>query len=51
MYLEKGDNTIECFFTPDVVTKSSYVSLGCSLLLMLLFGFYIFNYIKQKQLN
>ena len=31
-----------------LVTKSSYVSLGSSLLLMLLFGFYIFNYIKTK---
>ena len=37
LYLNKGKNIIECFFKPDVVTKSSYVSLGSSLLLILLF--------------
>ena len=51
LYLNKGKNIIECFFKPDVVTKSSYVSLGSSVLLILLFGFYIFNYIKTKQLD
>ena len=51
LYLNKGNNIIECNFTPDVVTKSSYVSIGSSVLVMLLFGFYIFNYIKQKQLD
>ena len=36
LYLNKGNNTIECYFTPDVVKNSSYVSLGSSLLLLLL---------------
>ena len=36
LYLKKGENIIECFFKPDVVRKSSYISLGSSLLLLLL---------------
>ena len=51
LYLAQGDNLIECYFSPDVVKKSSYFSLASSLLVLLLFGFYIFNYINQKQLD
>ncbi|MGY8919072.1 MAG: hypothetical protein ACKVJ4_01755 [Flavobacteriales bacterium] len=51
LYLNKGNNIIECFFSPDVVKKSSYLSLASSLLAFFLFGFYIFKYIKIKQLD
>ena len=51
LYLAQGDNLIECYFSPDVVKKSSYLSLASSLLVLLLFGFYIFNYINKKQLD
>ncbi|MDA9356799.1 YfhO family protein [Flavobacteriaceae bacterium] len=48
LYLNKGENTIECFFKPDVVRKSSYISLGSSILILLLFGTYIFYYNKKS---
>jgi len=47
LYLNKGENTIECFFKPDVVRKSSYISLGNSILILLLFGASIFFYNKK----
>ncbi|MDC1108842.1 YfhO family protein [Flavobacteriaceae bacterium] len=47
LYLNKGNNTIECYFSPDVVNKSSYVSLGSSLLLFLLMMSSLFYNIKN----
>ena len=51
LHLNKGNNIIECYFSPDVIKKSSYLSLISSLLAMLLFGFYLFNSTKTKQLD
>ena len=48
LYLNKGNNTIECYFSPDVVNKSSYVSLGSSLLLFLLMMSSLFYNIKNR---
>jgi hypothetical protein len=48
LYLNKGNNTIECYFIPDVVNKSSYVSLGSSLLLFLLMMASLFYNIKNR---
>ena len=48
LYLNKGNNTIECYFSPDVVNKSSYVSLGSSLLLLLLMMSSLFYNIKNR---
>jgi len=48
LYLNKGNNTIECYFSPDVVNKSSYVSLGSSLLLFLLIMSSLFYNIKNR---
>ena len=48
LYLNKGNNTIECYFSPDVVNKSSYVSLGSSLLLFLLMISSLFYNIKNR---
>ena len=48
VYLNKGNNTIECYFSPDVVNKSSYVSLGSSLLLFLLMMSSLFYNIKNR---
>lgn len=48
LYLNKGNNTIECYFSPDVVNKSSYVSLGSSLLLFLLMMASLFYNIKNR---
>ena len=48
LYLNKCNNTIECYFSPDVVNKSSYVSLGSSLLLFLLMMSSLFYNIKNR---
>mgnify|MGYP003845540519 CR=1 FL=1 len=47
LYLNKGNNTIECYFTPDVVKNSSYVSLGSSILLLLLLLSSLFYNVKK----
>lgn len=47
LYLDKGNNTIECHFSPVVVKKSSYVSLGSSMLLLLLLLSSLFYNVKK----
>jgi len=47
LYLDKGNNTIECHFSPDTVKKSSYVSLGSSILLLLLLLSSLFYNVKN----